>query len=208
MASRITKEALQTETGRALEDWRTVLQQEAGAAWSDEEIVHYLSETYEIDDPWNRLIASDYAGQLGRKPVGQTADAGFQIGVRRTLPLSPEQLWPMLVSKQGLSLWIGEQPVFRLEPGQRFSSKQGAFGELRVVKPSQQLRMTWQLPDWEVPSMLQIRLLPGSQGKTTLSFHQEKLAGAFAREEMRLHWEDVIQHMLEFAAGREGGEAR
>jgi uncharacterized protein YndB with AHSA1/START domain len=36
-------------------------------------------------------------------------------------------------------------------------------------------RLQWQPPEWSSHSILQIRLTPKAEGKTTISFHQEKL---------------------------------
>jgi|GEM_PF-6243705 len=37
------------------------------------------------------------------KIVGQTASVGFQVGVRRTLPITREQAWAYIVSSEGKS---------------------------------------------------------------------------------------------------------
>lgn len=131
--------------------------------------------------------------------IGQTKAAGFQIGVRRTFSVSREAAWAFLLSAEGLKLWLGELSSLELEPGHRYTTGEGNFGELRVVKPLEQLRLTWQRQGWSQPSTLQIRLIPNPSqaGKTTISFHQEKLADAWAREEMKQHWEAVTAAIME-----------
>lgn len=42
------------------------------------------------------------------RQVGETASVGFQVGVRRTLPMSREQAWQALTLPEGLKLWLGE----------------------------------------------------------------------------------------------------
>ncbi|MUT68590.1 SRPBCC domain-containing protein [Paenibacillus sp. NEAU-GSW1] len=127
-----------------------------------------------------------------KKVVGQTASAGFQIGVRRTLPVSPEEAWAFLTSPEGLTLWIGTVPLLTWTEGESFTSAEGVSGQLRVVKPLRQLRLKWGKKDWEKPSTLQIRLLSDKPGKTTISFHQENLDHPGTREQMKLYWEDVL----------------
>ena len=131
------------------------------------------------------------------KLVGQTASAGFQIGVRRTLPISRQEAWDYMMSPEGLRLWIGDVQALGLQPGRAYESKEGNRGEMRVVKLHEQLRLTWQPERWERSSTLQIRFLPAASGKTTISFHQEKLDGPTQREEMKLFWEDVIARIAE-----------
>ncbi|MBB6672181.1 SRPBCC family protein [Cohnella nanjingensis] len=130
---------------------------------------------------------------------GQTASAGFQIGVRRTYPISPERAWAFLLSPEGLKLWLGELSQLELQAGHRYTTEEGTTGELRVVNPVRQLRMTWQPKGWEQHSTLQIRLIPSSSDpeKTTISFHQEKLRDAHAREAMKRRWEEVAAGIME-----------
>ncbi|MFD0620129.1 SRPBCC domain-containing protein [Paenibacillus sp. GCM10027629] len=127
------------------------------------------------------------------KIVGQTASVGFQVGVRRTLPITREQAWAYLVSSEGKSLWIGDENTLQqLQVGEFFESRDGISGQLRVLKPLHQLRMAWSTRVWERPSTLQIRLLSDKPDRITISFHQEKLADADTREQMKLHWEQVL----------------
>jgi len=131
------------------------------------------------------------------KPVGLTAASGFQIGVRRTFPMTQQEAWSFLISREGLKLWLGDVPALDLHAGFRYETKEGTVGELRVVKPYEQLRLTWQRSDWDRPSTLQIRILPGKGNTTTLSFHQEKLSDASMREEMKQRWEKVTAVIME-----------
>lgn len=130
---------------------------------------------------------------MERKVVGQTTTAGFQIGVRRTLALSPEEAWSFLVSEPGLKLWLGTFSSLQIEPKYSFESEEGISGEFRIVKPLLQIRLTWKKKEWQKPSTIQIRLLNREAGKTTISFHQENLSDQRVREEMKQRWEDVLE---------------
>ncbi|MGH2350548.1 MAG: SRPBCC family protein [Chloroflexota bacterium] len=129
-----------------------------------------------------------------RTEAGKTADAGYQIGVRRTVPASEERVWAVLLSPAGLRIWLGG--VSKLEEGTRFSFRNGISGEIRVNRPWSHLRLTWQRPDWEAPSYLQVRVLPARTG-ATLSFHQDHLRGPAERKEMKAHWEQVVERLSE-----------
>jgi uncharacterized protein YndB with AHSA1/START domain len=134
------------------------------------------------------------------KPVGLTKSAGFQIGVRRTLPITSEKAWELLFSQEGLKIWLGDLSSLPLQKGERYKTQQGVSGEIRVVRPKEQLRMTLQKKNWTYASTCQIRLIPKSTGKTTISFHQENLDSAAEREEMKLHWEEVLQSFTDISA--------
>ncbi|TCZ80755.1 SRPBCC domain-containing protein [Paenibacillus albiflavus] len=132
-----------------------------------------------------------------KKIVGLTAKAGYQVGVRRTLPISQEQAWAFLTSDEGLKLWIGTVSSMSFSEGETFQSTEGISGQFRVVKPYQQLRLRWEKREWREPSTLQIRLLSNQLDKTTISFHQEHLDHASTREQMKLHWENVLSAIRE-----------
>lgn len=134
---------------------------------------------------------------MERKAVGQTATAGVQIGVRRTFAVSAEEAWNHLLSEPGLRLWLGAVDAISIEPKHRFESEEGITGEFRIVKPFQQIRLTWKKREWQKPSTLQIRLLSNAAGKTTISFHQEHLSDLRVREEMKRHWEAVLEEIKE-----------
>ncbi|WJQ83032.1 SRPBCC family protein [Brevibacillus brevis] len=129
------------------------------------------------------------------KIVGQTAATGFQVGVRRTMPITPEQAWAFLTSSEGAKLWLGDVANLTFSEGETFTSRDGISGQFRVVKPFRQFRLKWSMKEWEKPSTLQIRLLSDKPDRTTISFHQENLDHMNTREQMKLHWEEVLNEI-------------
>ena len=71
----------------------------------------------------------------------------------------------------------------------------GARGEVRVVKPGERLRMTWQPDGWAAPATLQLTLSESASGKTTITAHLEKLPDADAREAMRERWREALERI-------------
>lgn len=129
-----------------------------------------------------------------RRIVGQTKDAGFEIGVRRTFATSAQRAWDTLTSDEGLKLWLGNAANLRLEKGESFQTQEGITGEFRAVNPGGHLRLTWQPRDWWTASTLQVRVIPqGAQ--TVISFHQEHLVGEAEREQMQRRWIDVLEKL-------------
>lgn len=197
MAGNLFRKDIKAETGREWEDWIRVLDEDNAATYSHDGLTAYLQEVHTASDKWAPLIAAMYGQKLGRKPVGQTAAVGFNIGVRKTAAIPKERIWSYLLSPAGLKLWIGDIFSLPLVVGSEFKSNDGTTGKLGVVKPYEKLRMSWQRKDWDKPSTLQIYLLSPSKGKTTVSFHQEKLEDLYMREMMRLHWEKTLDTLLQ-----------
>lgn len=195
MAGTIFKRELRQATGMEWEAWIVKLQRSIDTRWSHEQIKRHIAEVYEAPEPWDEWLAVMYGQLIGRVPTGVTKDAGVQIGVRRTLAAGQAQVWDYLLSPEGLRLWIGERTDFEPRKGSSYSSRGGAFGRVTVVEPPRKLRMTWQWPDWDNPSRLQLMALASGAGKTSVGIHQEMLDDVYMREKMRRHWDEVLERL-------------
>lgn len=189
---------VESETGLSWERWVKLLEENCGPAPTYDQLAEYLQERG-VGPEWVPIIADMYGERLGRKPVGQTMDVGFNVGIRRTAAIPKEEAWHHLVSPSGLKLWIGDVEPFPLQVGSVFQSKDGVSGKLGVVKPYEKLRMSWRRREWDNPSTLQITLLATKTGKTTFAFHQEKLEDVYMRYVMKRHWEKVVDRLIETA---------
>lgn len=105
----IFKQEVMKATGIAWEQWIAKLGPHVDPLWSHEQIKNHICEQHEVAEEWSEWIALLYGQLMGRMPVGMTKDAGAQIGVRRTLAVTKEQVWNFLLSPEGLSLWIGKR---------------------------------------------------------------------------------------------------
>jgi uncharacterized protein YndB with AHSA1/START domain len=114
--------------------------------------------------------------------VGKTADVGWNIGVSRTLPYPAEVVWDFLVSREGVTIWLGPGVELPREPGAEYETANGTVGEIRSFADGDRVRLTWRPSDWDHDSTVQVRL-SGTGAKTTLRFHQEWLADAEEREQ-------------------------
>ena len=128
------------------------------------------------------------------RPVGLSKDAGFQIGARRTLPIALEDAWQLLISKTGVEIWLGSVRELDFTKGEKYALDDGCTGEVRVFSPNSHLRITWQPPDWDRASTIQVRVIPRGE-KTMMAFHQEHLPGSKERTERRAHFMAVLDRL-------------
>ncbi len=97
-----------------------------------------------------------------------TKDAGFQAGARRTFDLAPDALWRLVISPAGQGLLGGDGK--KLGPD---SLGIRAFGESHYRR--------------RIPassggeSLLQVRVIPASRGRSTLALHRELIRDARER---------------------------
>ena len=126
------------------------------------------------------------------KIVGQTKDVGFQIGIRKSIPISLDIAWDFLFSEEGLKIWLGKINSNQFDRNETDKTKEGVEGKVNVFKPNSHIRLTWKPKNWTNTSTLQIRVIE-AKGKTTISIHQEKLIDSNQREEMKKYWDKVTE---------------
>jgi uncharacterized protein YndB with AHSA1/START domain len=127
-------------------------------------------------------------------PVGLTRDAGWEIGVSRTLPLPPSAVWDFIASPEGVALWLGEGVELPTAKGEPYETADGVTGEIRSYRPGDRVRLTYGTSVVQV-AVSAARSASGEQA--VLRFHQEHLADADEREIRRAHWQAVAAAVKE-----------
>jgi len=193
MLDRISSDSLCEATGKDWDEWLETLDAAGAADWDHKEIVAYLKREHGDTTTgwWRQSLTVGYEQARGKRVVGETAAAGFEVGVRRSVAASEDDVWELLTSRP--ELWLGEGVAFR--KGERYSVPE-ASGEIRVVKPGDRLRLTWQPEGWAVPATLQFALSRSQSGKTTITAHLEKLPNARARDTMREHLREALDRIV------------
>jgi uncharacterized protein YndB with AHSA1/START domain len=119
--------------------------------------------------------------------------------VQRSVPLGAGEAWALVISRP--DLWLGEGASVVWERGARYEAS-AVRGEVRVVKPADRLRMTWQPDGWPSPATLQLTFLERGPGKTSIGAHLERLPDAVVREATRERWRDSLERIAVTASAR------
>jgi uncharacterized protein YndB with AHSA1/START domain len=127
--------------------------------------------------------------------VGKTADAGWEIGVSRTVPAPIDVVWEALTSADGVAVWLGPGVALPTEKGSAYETDDGTVGEVRSFHPLDRIRLTWQPEDWSHDSIVQVALSDKGE-RTGITFHQERLASNAERERQRVHWQRVMDALV------------
>ncbi|PSL46317.1 activator of Hsp90 ATPase-like protein [Chitinophaga niastensis] len=130
------------------------------------------------------------------KRTGQTKDVGFQLGVRKTLPVSVETAWDFLFSDKGMAIWLGPLVSGELSTNKPYQTVNGIEGVVKVLKPLSHIRLSWKKKGWADHSTVQVRVI-NNKGRATISFHQEKLLDSKQREEMLKYWSDILARIVD-----------
>lgn len=193
----VSSEAVENATGKSWDEWLKIIDKTGGEKKDHKEIVAFLNKNYQVSSWWQQMITVGYEHARGKRVVGETADSGFQLGVQRSVAIPKDEVWEILTSSQGVKKWLGETSV-SIKKGEVYETKDGTMGEIRVVRPTDRIRLTWKPSDWEKSSTLQISLIcpRNTKNKTTVNFHHEKLPGKKYREELKVHWKQVLSSLF------------
>lgn len=175
-------------TGRSWNAWFSLLDEAGGATMSHRDIVAWIATAGGANAWWRQTVAVAYEKARGlRSVVGETADAGFQVGVRRTVAVAADVAWRYLVEGAGRDAWLGPTTSFTCAVGSRFHCDDGTTGDIRSVAPGRRLRLTWRPPAWERPSTLQLTVVPKGE-RCVLAIHHERLPDPATRAAMKERW--------------------
>jgi uncharacterized protein YndB with AHSA1/START domain len=194
----VSDDAVRNATGRGWDEWVTVLDDAGAEEMSHKEIAAMLTQSGLIGDAggwWAQSVTVGYEYAKGRRVKGETADAGFQLGVQKTLPVDADAVWRLITSLEGMRIWLGSvnEPV-PIEKGVIYETRDGTTGEIRSVVPGTRLRLTWKPSDVTAATTLQLHLTPKGE-RTALLIHHEKLRDADHRAAMKEHWQAVLKRL-------------
>ena len=143
---------------------------------------------------------------MAERAVGKTKSAGWQAGMRRTLPIAPDDAWRLVTSPEGVRAWLGKGDAAPLDRGRAYTLADSSSGEVRVLKPGSHLRLTWHPDGWPRPSIIQVRVIPAAHGKATIALHQEHMPDAAARERRLKHFAAALDELARLAGISEADE--
>ena len=124
--------------------------------------------------------------------TGLTRDAGWEVGVRTTVPASGAIVWDYLTGP-GLPLWLGETTL-PTEKNAVYETDDGVRGRLISRTEGVRLRLSWRPADWPHDTTLQLSVRAAATG-TTIAVHHERLADRDERRMMLGHWKTVVAEL-------------
>lgn len=192
-------------TGRSWFDWFALLDERGAAETDHKGIVAIVREAGGANAWWQQAVTVGFEKARGlRSVVGETADAGFQVGVRRTVDVPAAVAWAYLVEGHGRERWLGATAALPSEKGATYRLDDGTSGEIRSTRPGRRLRLTLQRPGEAAATTLQLTI-QAKDDRSIVALHHERLPDEEARATMKAHWTGVLDALQRaFADGRAG----
>jgi len=121
--------------------------------------------------------------------TGLTRDVGWQVGVRRTLPLGLDEAWGLITAPPWLKRWSGLSALDGDDPAVR------SFTPRKVVRVRSDR------------SLVQLRVQPAASG-TTVAFHEEHLPDEQTRSQRKCYWSQLLDDLQQEVAKPRKGDLR
>lgn len=99
-----------------------------------------------------------------------------------------------MLSENGLKFWLGDLEN-ELEINKDYRTKNGIIGLVRVFEPNSHIRLNWKKKNWENMSTVQVRVI-GTQEKSTIAIHQERLLNPEQRAGMKEYWAEIMNNIM------------
>jgi len=142
--NKVSSEAVKKATGKNWQEWVKLLDKHNLSSKTHKEIVKIINEKKLVNSQWwTQMVTVGYEFVKGKRITGQTENAGFQIGVQKTLPIAQKKAWVLITSPDGLKIWLGDIEKIKLSKGENFITNNGITGQIRSVVKNTKLRLTW-----------------------------------------------------------------
>ena len=129
-----------------------------------------------------------------KKVVGLTKSVGFQFSITKTCAVSVDEAWDFLLSKTGVSMWLGNINFDDFELNNSLTTADGIEAKITLFKADSHLRLAWKPRHWANNSFIEIRVLT-NKGRAKLGLLHTHMRGVEQREEVKAYWGKIFEKM-------------
>ncbi|MBY0371368.1 hypothetical protein K2X33_11820 [bacterium] len=196
---KVSSESVKKHTKKDWKTWVQLLEKAGATRWTYQEIVSFLKTKYRLTPWWQQGVAMGFEIATGRRKAGQDARGKYMVTATKSLPLGGKAAWKLLLSTAGMELWLRPLSPLKVKPKTGFETVDGFFGEIRTVAVNRRVRMSWQDPLWEKPTIVELLLVAKAAKKSILVFNHTGIHDADTREALRLRWREAVDGLAELA---------
>lgn len=186
MAIRIDESKLINRTGKTWDEWFTLIEGAGGTSMSHREIAREL-EARGVDAWYAQAITVQYEREhADRQPLqrGKT----FTVTARRTIRRPIEQVFAVATEAGHLNQWFSPGSEVDLREGGTFSNLDNDSGTFLVVQAPHRVRFTWNNPNHEPGSVVEVKITETAPDVTVLALTHYKIGRKSDAEGLREGW--------------------
>lgn len=171
--------AVLRKTGRAWDEWLTVLDRAGARLMPHKDIALMLSRKFDVPDWWSQMVTVGYEQARGLRLAGQRAD-GFAASASRTMGIAVGRLYDAWNDAKTRERWLLDAPV-----------------EVRRATDGKSMRMTW-TPG---ASSVEVSFQPRGPGRSQVAVQHGKLASARAARVQKAFWTAALKRLKALLEG-------
>lgn len=193
--ARVSAKSVLKHTGKDWNQWIEILDRTRAHQWTYQEITAHLGAKYRLTIWWRGIVTIGYETHIGRRVEGRNLKGQYSTSSTKSFYFGGKELWAYLISKKGQAIWLKPLSTMKFNVGETFETEDGFFGEVRTIKAGQRVRLRWQDPEWEKPSVVQIWCIDRAGTRSMAVFMHEQLRDGRARLHFKAHWTQVMQEL-------------
>jgi len=189
---RVSSESVEKATGKTWDQWIAILEKAGARSWTHQEIVAFLKKKHKLGPWWQQGVTLGFEIAIGRRVEGQNAKGEYSLTVTQSLHLDVKKVWKHFVSEEGKTIWL--QPLFPVEikPKNTFETQDGFFGEFRTMKKERRIRMTWQDPNWDGGTTVEVIFVARANGNSIVCINHGKIKDLRIQAKLRTRWRQAL----------------
>ena len=166
-------EAVLKATGRAWEEWITLLDRAGARTLPHKDIALLLSRKFQVPNWWSQMVTVGYEQARGLRSPNQAAD-GFSTSASRTVATPLGNLYAAWNDPQVRARWLFDAPV-----------------EMRKSTEGKSIRMTWTAGN----SSVDVGFYAKGADKSMVAVQHGKLASAASVKRQKAFWAEALERL-------------
>ena len=172
----VGSEAVTRATGRAWDEWLTVLDRAGAKAMPHKEIALLLSRKFKVPNWWSQMVTVGYEQARGLRVVNQKAN-GYAASSSKTFGVDVDDLYAAWSEPRSRAKWLPGAPL-----------------EVRKATSGKSMRITWTTG----ASNVDVNFFAVARGKSRVQVEHGKLASAAAAARQKTYWSEALGRLKGF----------
>lgn len=189
----VTTHSVHKATGKHWREWVALLDKQGARSWPRSEIVAHLAKRHKLSPWWQQQVTAGYEVAIGRREEGRTIKGELTLTATKSMNVSAAAAWKLLMSPAGMEIWLQPLSPVELKPKAMFETTDGYYGEVRTMLAGRRARLTWQDPNWEKKTVVQLFIVPRPGGRCIVAFSHDHILDTRVRDRMRARWREALE---------------
>jgi uncharacterized protein YndB with AHSA1/START domain len=169
-------EVIQSNTGRAWDEWFAVLDRWGAVERSHPEIARWVNEEHGVPGWWAQGVTVAYEQARGLRAPGQRRDGQFEVNASKTVAVPVERLYEAFADPALRERWLP-----------------GATVEVRTARPAKSIRANWD----DGSTRLAIAITARGESKSQVALTHERVPDAGAADKLKAFWRERMAALKE-----------